>query len=146
MKKPVLEFIRHGLAAAAGGPVVLAIVYGILGAEGVIVTLTPWEACKGILSVTVLAFVAAGMSVVYTIERLPLISAVLIHAGVLYLDYLMIYLVNNWLTRDLRAIGGFTAAFAVGYAVIWIVVYLLIKAKTDRLNRKLSENKENGIL
>ena len=42
MKKCVMEFVRRGLMAAAGGPVILAIIYGILGAVGVIETLTPW--------------------------------------------------------------------------------------------------------
>ena len=41
MKKHIVQFLKRGLMAAAGGPVVLAIVYGILGAVGVIETLTP---------------------------------------------------------------------------------------------------------
>lgn len=143
MKKLVLEFVQRGLMVAAGGPVVLAIIYGILGAVGVIDTLTPWEVCKGILSITVMAFIAAGITMVYTIERLPLISAILIHAGVLYLDYLMIYLMNNWLARNLTAFGIFTGVFAVGYAVVWICIFFFTKAKTDRINRKLRTNEGN---
>ena len=34
-------------------------------------------------------------------------------------------------------IGIFTAIFAVGYALIWVCIYFSIKAKTDRINRKL---------
>ena len=137
MKKCVMEFVRRGLMAAAGGPVILAIIYGILGAAGVIETLTPWEVCKGVLSITLMAFIAGGITMVYTVERLPLISAILIHAGVLYLDYLMIYLVNNWLARNLTAFGVFTAIFAAGYAVVWAFIYFVTKAKTDQVNRKL---------
>ena len=143
MKKYVLEFVQRGLMVAAGGPVVLAIIYGILGATGVIDTLTPWEVCKGILSITLMAFIVAGITTIYTVERLPLISAILIHAGVLYLDYLMIYLVNNWLARDLTAFGIFTVFFAVGFALIWICIYVHTKAKADKLNRKL--NPEKGM-
>ena len=84
-----------------------------------------------------MAFIAGGITVVYTIERLPLISAILIHAGVLYLDYLMVYLLNSWIPRDLTGIGIFTAIFAAGYAVVWLGIYLSIKAKTDRINKKL---------
>lgn len=143
MKKHFLDFVQRGLMASAGGPVVLAIIYGVLGAVGVVESLTPAEVCKGILTITLMAFIAAGITVVYTIESLPLISAILIHAGVLYLDYLMIYLVNNWLARDWTAFCIFTAGFAVGYAIIWVCIYFITKSKTEQVNRKLRANKEN---
>ena len=44
-KKYVLESLKRGLMAAAGGPVILAIVYGILGAAGTITSLSPSEVC-----------------------------------------------------------------------------------------------------
>lgn len=137
MKKYVTEFLKRGLMAAAGGPVVLAIVYGMLGNAGVIESLSPTEVTTGILSVTLMAFIAAGITVVYTAESLPLISAILIHAGVLYLDYLLMYLLNSWIPRDFTGIGVFTAIFAAGFAVIWLVIYVCIKAKTDSINKKL---------
>lgn len=137
MKKFCLEFLHRGLLAGAFGPVVLAVVYGILGAVGVIESLTPGQVCGAILSVTLMAFVAAGITEIYTVERLPLISAILIHAGVLYLDYLMIYLVNGWMPRDWTAFGIFTACFAVGYALIWVGIWRGTKARTERLNRRI---------
>ena len=137
MKTYVSEFLKRGLMAAAGGPVVLAIIYGILGAVGVIKSLSPGEVCMGILTVTLMAFIAAGITVVYTIEQLPLISAILLHAGVLYLDYLIMYLLNAWIPRDLSGIGIFTAIFAVGYALIWLCIYYSIRANTKRLNQRL---------
>lgn len=137
MKNYLPEFLKRGVMAASGGPVVLAVVYGILGAVGTIDSLSPGEVCMGVLTVTLMAFIAAGITVVYTVESLPLESAILIHAGVLYLDYLMMYLLNSWIPRDLAGIGIFTAIFAAGYAAVWLVIYLSIKAKTDRINRKL---------
>lgn len=139
MKTYILEFLKRGLMAAAGGPVILAIVYMILGASGVTEYLTPDEVSMGILTVTLMAFIAAGISVVYSIEKLPLVSAILIQAGVLYLDYLLVYLLNGWIPRDSGGIGGFTAIFAAIYAVVWLCVYVSIKVKTDRINRKLRE-------
>ena len=141
MKKQIIEFLKRGLSVAAGGPIVLAIVYGILGAVGVVEHLTPGKVCTSILTITLMAFIAGGITVVYTIERLPLISAILIHAGVLYLDHLMVYLLNSWIPRDLTGIGIFTAIFAAGYAVVWLCIYLSIKAKTDRINKKLRGEK-----
>lgn len=137
MKKHILEFTKRGLLAAAGGPVVLAIVYGILGATGVATALSPVEVSMGILSVTVMAFIAAGITMIYQVERLPLATAITIHGGVLYLDYLLMYLLNSWLPRDWAGIGIFTAIFVVGYALVWVCIYLCIRTKTARLNQKL---------
>lgn len=141
MKKHIVAFLTRGLSAAAGGPIVLAIVYGILGAVGAVKHLPPGEVCTAILTITLMAFLAGGITVIYTMDRLPLISAILIHAGVLYLDYLMVYLLNSWIPRDLTSIGIFTAIFAAGYGVIWLCIYLSIKAKTDRINKKLRGEK-----
>ena len=135
MKKYMLEFVKRGLMAAGGGPVILAIIYYILGATGTVTAFTPNEVCMGILSITVMAFIIAGISMIYTVESLPLPMAILIHAGVLYLDYLLVYLLNSWLPRN--AIGTFTAIFAAGYALVWLVIYLCIRAKTKKLNEKL---------
>lgn len=135
MKKFIHEFIRRGLMAAAGGPVVLAIVYGILGATGAADSLTPGEACMGILSVTLMAFIAAGITAVYQVERLPIASAIAIHGGVLYLDYLIMYLLNSWIPKG--GIGFFTVIFIAGYALVWVSIYTSIKIKTERLNRKM---------
>ena len=135
MKKFIHEFIRRGLMAAAGGPVVLAIVYGILGATGAADSLTPGEVCMGILSVTLMAFIAAGITSVYQVERLPIASAIAIHGGVLYLDYLIMYLLNSWIPKG--GIGFFTVIFIAGYALVWVCIYTSIKIKTERLNRKM---------
>ena len=62
MKKYVLEFVHRGLLAAAGGPVVLAIIYGILDATGAVTAFAPYEVCLGILSITLMAFIAAGIT------------------------------------------------------------------------------------
>ena len=141
MKKYVLEFVHRGFFGVAFGPVVLAIVYGILGATGAVESLTTGEVCSGIISVTLMAFIAAGINMIYTVECLPLISAILIHAGVLYVDYLIMYLFNSWMPRNLNAIAVFTGIFAVGFAAVWVIIYLVSKKDIDRLNSRL-ENHE----
>lgn len=133
------EFLKRGLLAAWGGPVILAVVYGILGAAGTAEALQPAEVCRGILSLTLMTFVAAGITAVYQIERLPTLYAALIHAAVLYADYLLIYLVNGWIPRE--GIWLFTGIFAAGFALVWVIVALSIRAKTRKMNTKLC-NKE----
>lgn len=135
MKQYIKQFCLRGLTAAAGGPVVLAIIYGILGKCGVIESLPPGEVTLGILSITLMAFIAAGITVVYTVEQLPLPMAILIHGGVLYVDYLLMYLLNDWIPKG--GIGIFTLIFGLGYAAVWLVIYLSIRIKTAQINKKL---------
>ena len=135
MKKYVLEFVKRGLMAASGGPLILAIIYGVLEATKTVTVLTPGEACMGIVSITVMAFIAAGITMIYQVESLPLPMAILIHGGVLYLDYLMIYLLNSWLPGN--AVGIFTIIFFAGFALVWLVIYLCIRKKTKKLNEKM---------
>ena len=140
MKKFWKEFLFRGLICAGGGPLVLAIIYGILGATGAVSHFSPNEVCTGILTITLLAFIAAGMTAIYQMEQLPLPTMILLHGGGLYIAYILTYLLNGWLKQQLIPIAIFTAAFIAGYAVIWLIIYLVTKAKTDALNRKLKEN------
>lgn len=137
MKKYILQFLKQGLMAASGGPVVLAIIYGILGATGAVTSFTPHEVCMGVLTVTLMAFIAAGVGVVYQIEQLPLLTATFLHAAALYLDYLLIYLLNDWVPRSALGIGIFTAVYVAGYAIIWLIIVISIKTRTASINRKL---------
>ena len=128
------EFLFRGLICAAGGPVVLAVIYGILGATGIVQALSPREVCLGILTITVLAITAAGMTAIYQVEQLPLASAILIHGGMLYGTYLLIYLLNGWLQKDLIPILVFTGIFLLVYLLIWVIIYSVEKAKIKKIN------------
>ena len=144
MKQTILEFIRKGLIACGFGPIVLAIFYLILQKQCNLQTLPVNDVCLGIISLSSLAFIAGGMNVIYQIEQLPLMVAILIHGGVLYLSYLTTYLVNGWLETGISAILIFSAIFILGYLVIWIVIYSTVKTRTAKLNAIL-KNKEAHI-
>ena len=144
MKKYIWEFARRGLVSCGFGPLVLAIIYLILRHTIDLQTLPVQEVCTGILSLFALAFIAGGMNFLYQIERLPLMLAILIHGGVLYLSYLGTYLLNGWLDRGLMPILIFTGLFLLGYLVIWVVIYSIIKRKTDKINRLLQEKQRSA--
>ena len=135
----VLEFIRRGLIASGLGPVVLAILYLILYKQAAIDTLTVQQVCLGIFTLYMLAFIAGGMNVLYQIERLPLMVAILINGSVLYFSYLGTYLINGWLERGLTPILIFTGLFVLGYLVIWSIIYTIIKKRTKKLNEILNQ-------
>ena len=86
-----------------------------------------------------MAFIAAGITVVYEIEKLPLFSAILLHGVALYADYILIYLLNGWLKSQLVPIAIFTGIFIVGFALIWLIIYRVTKSTADSLSQKLKE-------
>ena len=143
MKKFGLEFIRRGFIASGIGPIVLAIVYLIVKQSTSIDTLTVDQVCVGIFSLTALAFIAGGMNAIYQVERLPLMTAILIHGGVLYIGYLVTYLLNDWLDFGIIPIIVFSAIFVVGYIVIWAIIYSIIKRTTTNLNKTLKKKQQN---
>ena len=142
MKKNIREFCRRGLVASGFGPLVLAALYLILQQKGIVQTLTVNEVCRGILSLWVLAFVAGGMNVLYQMERLPLMVAILIHGSVLYISYLATYLVNGWLTQGLNPILVFTAIFVLGYIGIWAIIFFITQKRTERVNEILKQKQK----
>jgi branched-subunit amino acid ABC-type transport system permease component len=139
MKTYIKDFALRGLICAAGGPLVLAIIYGILGATGAVTSLNPQEVCLGIITISVLAFIAAGCTTLYQIERLSVFMAALIHGSVLYAAYVVIYLVNGWLAQQLEAFLVFTAVFVCGYGLVWLVIYLVTRHSTEKLNQQLKQ-------
>lgn len=142
MKQLLLEFARRGLIACGLGPVGLAVLYLVLQHQAGLEMLTVHEVCQGIFSLTALAFVAGGMNVVYQMERLPLIGAITIHGGVLYVSYLATYLVNDWLEWGTMPVLVFTAVFVGGYLVIWAVIYTVTKRNTDSVNALLKDRQQ----
>ena len=145
MKKFASDFLLRGLVACGFGPVILAVVYLILHQQGVVQTLAVTEVCMGIFSLFALAFVVGGMNAIYQIERLPLMLAILIHGVVLYVSYLIVYLVNNWLKWGFAPILVFTIIFVVGYMMIWAIIYSVNKKNTAQINKQLRQNREQDL-
>ena len=145
MKKIVLEFFRRGLIACGIGPIVLAILYLILKRQAAVEILTVNQVCLGIFSLSALAFIAGGMNVVYQIERLPLMVAILIHGVVLYITYLGTYLINDWLEWGATPILVFSGIFILGYLAIWTIIYSIIKKRTKKLNIILKQKQQSAV-
>ena len=144
MKKIVSEFFRRGLIAGSFGPLVLAIIYLILQQQIGVETLAVNDVCRGIFSITALAFIVGGMNVVYQIEELPLMLAILIHGVVLYFAYLGTYLLNDWLENGKMPLVVFSVIFVAGYLIIWAVIYFIIKRNTNELNTMLTQKQEGA--
>lgn len=137
MKTHIKDFCVRGALFAWGGPAILAIVWSALQAAGVVTTLTVNEVVLGIASMTIMAFIAAGVSIVYQIESLPKAFAGLIQMSVLYIDYLGFYLLNGWIPLD--KIWIFTLIFLVVFAVTWFTIYITARLKVDKMNRMMGK-------
>ena len=143
MKKFISNFLLRGLVACGFGPVVLAVVYLVLHQQGVVQMLAVTEVSLGIFSLFALAFVVGGMNAIYQIERIPVMLAILIHGVVLYVSYLIVYLVNDWLKWGSTPILVFSAIFVVGYLMIWAIIYSVNKKNAERITKQLKQRQQN---
>ena len=137
LKKYLKDFLLRGLVSMGFGPFVLSVVYGILGLCGVVDKLAVNEVVLGYLSITVLAFLCGGITVVYQIEEIGLSKATTLHGVALYVAYAVVYLSNNWLKDGLIPFVIFTIIFVVGYALVWLVIYFITKRGTDSINKRI---------
>lgn len=137
MKKYIKDFCVRGMAYAWGGPVIMVIVWMCLKLAGDITMLTVEQVFLGTISTTVMAFVAAGISVVYEIDNLPIAFAALIQCAVLYADYLGIYLLNGWLAAE--RVWIFSLIFIAGFIAVWFGIYIPNRIKVNKLNKTIEK-------
>ena len=133
------NFFLRGLMCCGFGPLTLAVIYFILGASGAVTEILPQKAAAEILSITLMAFVIAGMTAIYQTEKLPLPICIGIHGLVLYGVYLLVYLLNGWLASEAAALMTFSVVFFAGFAGIWVIIYLVNKKKVKKLNEALKK-------
>ena len=135
MNKYVKEFLLRGTLCCFGGPLILAIVWIFIARSGAAAQIDLLKASISVISVTVLAFLVSGITVVYRIESLPVMMAGLIQCLVLYVSYLSVYLINGWIDKEI--LTSFTVIFLAAFVTIWLVIYLLVRRSVSRLNRKI---------
>lgn len=116
------------------GPIVYGIVMVILHLCNVDTSSNGLVIFKGIISTAIMAFVIAGTSVIWKQEEIQISKKISIHFLVLYLLYLLVYLLNDWIQKDLKVIGIFTLVFVLGYILTWLIIYLVEKNRAKKLN------------
>ncbi len=116
-----------------GGPLIVAIIYMFLPVETVGVSHIVTE----ILTSLLLAFIAAGISAIYTVEKIPYPTAGLIQGSVLLADYLTIYLINGWIPVTWQSITMFVTIFVAAFLTISLIIYHSIKVQIEKLNKQI---------
>ncbi len=137
MNKYVKEFLKRGFMFAGLGPLVLAIVYLFLGRFINDFSLSGSQAFLSIVSVYILAFVHAGVSVFNQIEYWSIAKSLLCHFASLYAAYSLCYVANSWIPFEPKVLLIFTGIFVAGYFIVWTIVYFSVKASSKRFNQKL---------
>ena len=133
MKAFLKEFVKRGSMFCGGGPLILAIIYMFLPVETVGVSHIVTE----ILTSLLLAFIAAGISAIYTVEKIPYPTAGLIQGSVLLADYLTIYLINGWIPVTWQSITMFVTIFVAAFLTISLIIYHSIKVQIEKLNKQI---------
>ena len=136
------QFFLRGLVAMGFGPIVLAIVYLILGITGVAEAISVYEMALGIITITALAFLCGGITFVYQIEEMAISKAITLHGIIIYIAYAVVYLTNGWLAEGTAPFLIFTAIFIVGYLLVWLIIYFVTKRGTKKLNIGLKNKAE----
>ncbi len=137
MKRVLKKFSSRGLLFMGFGPLIYAIVLLTIEWGGEEIIFSGISIFKGVLSTSLLAFLASGVSIVWQEEKIGKGAAVLIQGTTLYISYLLTYLINDWIKKDLPSILIFTAVFVGTYIIIWLIIYLVEKNRAKELNKQL---------
>ena len=121
------------------GPIIAGIVYWSISMSIEDFSLSGAEVLLGIITTYILAFVQAGASVFNQIEHWSPARSMAAHLPTIYAAYVGCYLINSWIPFEWLVIGIFTGVFAVCYFVIWLIVYLCVRASSKRLNSGLQK-------
>lgn len=137
MRAFVKEFLKRGFLFCGGGPFIVAVVYLFAAANGAAETVNLSHIAVEILSSLLLAFIAAGVTAVYTVDRLQFPTAAAIHGAVAFIDYLGIYLLNGWIPMKWQAIALFIAIFAAVFLLIFFIIYKFNQKQIQKLNSQI---------
>lgn len=137
MNKYVKAFFHRGLIFGGFGPIIVGIVFAILGATLEDFHIDGWQILLAIASTYLLAFLQAGASVFNRIESWPIPKSLACHFLTVYLAYVVTYTVNTWIPFEPIAILVFTGVFVAIYAVVWLIVVISMKTTEKILNKKL---------
>lgn len=119
------------------GPIVAAIVFFIVSLTVEDFFFTGYEVLVAVLSTYALAFIHAGASVFNQIEGWPITKSLLFHFLTLFAAYSACYILNSWIPFEPIVLLIFALIFIVTYFVIWLTVYLIVRATGKELNQRL---------
>ncbi len=137
MKSKIQSFCLRGMFFGGFGPIIYALVMLILFLFKVDTTLNGKTVFLNIISTYLLAFICAGISIIWKEERLGLSVQIMIHGLSLYVCYLIVYLINNWIPKNIVILLIFTFCLFFGYSIICFTVFVIEKKRAKKFNSYL---------
>ena len=125
----------NGIAWLADGTVVNPVLVNALGSRAGSVLI------QTLLS-GLLGAVAMGGTLLYDLERWPLLAVSVCHYGMIEAAYAAAALLLGWVRSGTELLIMMAVQLAV-YLVIWLIMFLRYKAEVRRMNELLRESK-NG--
>lgn len=83
-------------------------------------------------------------SLIYENERLALWLRTLIHMAIGAAVYLLTAYFAGWMDSDIGSVAQGLLIALGSAAVIWLCIFLYIKAQVRKMNRKIKEKQQNG--
>lgn len=140
MNENLKKFLHRGLMFAGFGPIVLGIVFLFIDTSIENFSLSGKEILLGIITTYILAFVQAGASVFNQIEDWPITKSLLCHFSLLFVTYSLCYIINSWIPFEPTVLLIFSVIFIVTYLIIWMTVYLIVRATSKKFNAGLRKS------
>lgn len=137
MKNKLQSFCLRGMIFGGFGPIVYALVMFVLFLFKVNTALDGKTVFLNVISTYLLAFICSGISIIWKEERLGLSLQILIHSLSLYICYLIVYLINDWVPKNIVILLIFTGCFFLGYSIICLIVFIVEKRRAKKLNSYL---------
>ncbi len=81
--------------------------------------------------------ISAGSSVVYENRKLSVVMQTAINFLVIYFVVIPISYLAHWMQHSIKGFLVYNLIFIVQYIFIWIINYLITKAKIKKINKKL---------
>ena len=134
--KYVKTFLFRGLIFGGLGPIIFGIVCLFISFKNTV----PFDGIEmfvGIISTYLLAFVNAGTSVFKEVESWSVLKASGLQLLVLYFVYTLAYLLNSWIPFNWIVLAIYTGGFILAYAIIWLIVYLIVRKTTKDMNVRI---------
>lgn len=78
----------------------------------------------------------------YEIDSWGLLKQAVVHYATYTVAFLIVGCVVGWIEPTLADMGLIVGIFAVGHAIIWVIMYARYKAETQELNALLQETKQ----
>ena len=84
-----------------------------------------------------LGAVAFGTTILYDLDRPPLLLVSISHCAIILAAYFPIALTLGWIRPDARAVGMIACIMIAAYMVIWLVMYLRYRMEVREINELL---------